>query len=196
MSHGFNEARVKVAHPYLTMMGLYLGGFTGMFSETCLNIALPQLGVAFWRRYCHHAMARHWIHAGNRPCHAFCEHSYEVVFRSQAHAVFSWRVYRRFARERLRPHVRGAVVWATGARHGTGLVLPMMFSMVLEVFPPCKIGAAMGVTALIIMFAPAIGPTLSGILLGIFSWRAIFFSFVVVLAVGVALCFEIPREPL
>ena len=44
----------------------------------------------------------------------------------------------------------------------------------------------MGVTALIIMFAPAIGPTLSGILLGIFSWRAIFFSFVVVLAVGVA----------
>ena len=47
MSHGFNEARVKVAHPYLTMMGLYLGGFTGMFSETCLNIALPQLGVAF-----------------------------------------------------------------------------------------------------------------------------------------------------
>ncbi len=47
MSHGFNEARVKVAHPYLTMMGLYLGGFTGMLSETCLNIALPQLGVAF-----------------------------------------------------------------------------------------------------------------------------------------------------
>lgn len=47
MSHSFNEARVKVAHPYLTMMGLYLGGFTGMFSETCLNIALPQLGVAF-----------------------------------------------------------------------------------------------------------------------------------------------------
>lgn len=47
MSHSFNEARVKVAHPNLTMMGLYLGGFTGMFSETCLNIALPQLGVAF-----------------------------------------------------------------------------------------------------------------------------------------------------
>ena len=43
MSHSFNEARVKVAHPYLTIMGLYLGGFTGMLSETCLNIALPQL---------------------------------------------------------------------------------------------------------------------------------------------------------
>lgn len=28
-------------------MGLYLGGFTGMYSETALNIALPQLSKAF-----------------------------------------------------------------------------------------------------------------------------------------------------
>ena len=47
---------------------------------------------------------------------------------------------------------------------GTGLVLPMMFAVVLEVFAPVKIGAAMGLTALIIMFAPAIGPP-SGIIL-------------------------------
>lgn len=46
---GFNphEARIKTPNPYLTMMGLYLGGFTGMFSETSLNIALPQLSAAF-----------------------------------------------------------------------------------------------------------------------------------------------------
>ena len=36
-----------IAHPYLAMMGLYLGGFTGMYSETALNIALPQLSEAF-----------------------------------------------------------------------------------------------------------------------------------------------------
>lgn len=34
-------------HPYLTMMGLYLGAFVGMFGETALNIALPQLSAAF-----------------------------------------------------------------------------------------------------------------------------------------------------
>ena len=46
---GFNphKAHIEVAHPYLTMMSLYLGGFTGMFSETSLNIALPQLTEAF-----------------------------------------------------------------------------------------------------------------------------------------------------
>lgn len=43
---------------------------------------------------------------------------------------------------------------------GTGIILPLMFSMILEVFPPHKIGAAMGLAALVIMFAPAIGPTI------------------------------------
>ena len=37
----------KTKHPYLTMMSLYLGAFVGMFGETALNIALPQLSAAF-----------------------------------------------------------------------------------------------------------------------------------------------------
>lgn len=41
------SARFAVPHPYLAMMGLYLGGFVGMYSETALNIALPQLSGAF-----------------------------------------------------------------------------------------------------------------------------------------------------
>lgn len=35
------RARVPVAHPMLAMMGMLIGGFVGMFSETSLNIALP-----------------------------------------------------------------------------------------------------------------------------------------------------------
>uniref|UniRef100_UPI003A911E50 MFS transporter n=1 Tax=Ellagibacter isourolithinifaciens TaxID=2137581 RepID=UPI003A911E50 len=41
------RARVEVAHPYLALMGLFCGGFAGMYSETALNIALPQLSLAF-----------------------------------------------------------------------------------------------------------------------------------------------------
>lgn len=60
----------------------------------------------------------------------------------------------------------------------------MMFSVVLKALPPVEIGAAMRLKALIIMFGPAIGPTLSGMLLGVFSWRAIFFTFTLALAVA------------
>lgn len=59
-----------------------------------------------------------------------------------------------------------------------------MFSLVLEVVAPEKIGAAMGVNALVIMSAAAVGPTLAGVLAGMFSWRAIFLSFAAILVVA------------
>lgn len=41
------EARFKVDNPYMVMIGLYIGGFIGMFIETALNIALPSLTAVF-----------------------------------------------------------------------------------------------------------------------------------------------------
>lgn len=61
---------------------------------------------------------------------------------------------------------------------GTGLILPLMFAVVMQIFPPQKIGAVMGVCALVIMFAPAIGPTLTGLILAKLSWQWIFWLFV------------------
>lgn len=37
------KARVDVKRPWLAIFPLMLGSFVGMFSETSLNIALPQL---------------------------------------------------------------------------------------------------------------------------------------------------------
>ena len=38
----------------------------------------------------------------------------------------------------------------------------MTFLLLLEIFPPHKLGAAMGMTTLVIMIAPVIGPALAG----------------------------------
>lgn len=120
MSHSFNEARVKVAHPYLTMMGLYLGGFTGMFSETCLNIALPQLGVAFGVD----TAITQWLVIGYMLVIGLV-----MPFASILMKWFSVRKLTLFSLGAFiagslvsgcAPHVRGAVVWATGARHRHG----------------------------------------------------------------------------
>lgn len=73
---------------------------------------------------------------------------------------------------------------------GTGLILPILFALTMEVFPIQKLGVAMGMAALIIMFAPAVGPTLAGILLSIASWRLIFASFAVFLAIALILAFK------
>ncbi len=68
----------------------------------------------------------------------------------------------------------------------TGAVMPMVFTVILLVFPREKRGTAMGVIGLIIGFAPAVGPSLSGLLVDSVGWRALF-TIITVLGVVVVL---------
>lgn len=57
---------------------------------------------------------------------------------------------------------------------GVGFALPLMFNIILEQVPKHKIGLMMGVGTLITAVAPAIGPTIGGLLASHFGWRSIF----------------------
>ena len=180
---------MKVAHPYLALMGLYLGGFTGMYSETALNIALPQLSAAFGVEL----SLVQWLVVGYMLAIGIV-----LPFSSLLMKWFSARKITLFA---LGAFLIGALISGFSGTFvvclagriiqgvGTGLVLPLMFAMVMEVIPPHKIGAAMGINALVIMSASAVGPTIAGILIGTLSWNWVFFSFALVLVVGI--CFTV-----
>lgn len=58
---------------------------------------------------------------------------------------------------------------------GAAIILPLLMNVILAVFPPEERGSAMGIMGLVITFAPAIGPTLSGWIVGHHSWRILFF---------------------
>lgn len=66
-----------------------------------------------------------------------------------------------------------------------GVALPAMYAAIMRVFPPSRLGAASSVAGLVIMFAPVVGPTVAGALIGALSWRAIFIMFTVVAVVAV-----------
>lgn len=55
-----------------------------------------------------------------------------------------------------------------------GLIIPMIQTLIMSLYPPRQRGAAMGLVGLAIAFAPAIGPTLSGWIVEHLSWRALF----------------------
>lgn len=57
---------------------------------------------------------------------------------------------------------------------GTGLLLPVIINIFLLVYPPERRGRIMGLFGLVIMFAPAIGPTLSGVIVDYMGWRYLF----------------------
>lgn len=65
----------------------------------------------------------------------------------------------------------GRVLQAAGA----GIMVPLMQTILFLTFPKEKRGTAMGLFGLVIAFAPAIGPTLSGVLVEHLSWRSVFY---------------------
>jgi EmrB/QacA subfamily drug resistance transporter len=65
----------------------------------------------------------------------------------------------------------GRIIQSSGA----GIMLPLMQTVFLMIFPVHRRGAAMGWVGLVISFAPAIGPTLSGWIMATYSWRILFF---------------------
>lgn len=169
------------------MLGLYIGAFLGMLSETSMNIALPDLCEAFDIT----TGTAQWMVVGYMlaigvvlPCVGF---------------LLKWVKAKTLVLVALACFLAGSILSAVAPIFplvlagriiqgvGTGIVLPTMYAAIMRVFPPMKIGAANGVAGLVIMFAPVIGPTLSGLLIGAFSWRVIFALFAIV-AIAAIIC--------
>jgi len=76
---------------------------------------------------------------------------------------------------------------------GAGIMAPLFQVVALNTFPVKMYGKVMGVFGFVISSAPAIGPTLSGILVDFWGWRSIFYllAAISVLLIGTALFSEI-----
>ncbi|XJZ28973.1 DHA2 family efflux MFS transporter permease subunit [Bacillota bacterium Lsc_1132] len=64
----------------------------------------------------------------------------------------------------------GRVIQASGA----GVIMPLLMTVFFTLFPPENRGTAMGIMGIVMLFAPAIGPTLSGWIVEHYSWRLLF----------------------
>jgi DHA2 family lincomycin resistance protein-like MFS transporter len=64
----------------------------------------------------------------------------------------------------------GRVIQASG----TAIMMPLLMTTVMTVTPPASRGRVMGNISVVISVAPALGPTISGAVLGVASWRGLF----------------------
>ncbi|MCH7321632.1 DHA2 family efflux MFS transporter permease subunit [Solibacillus sp. MA9] len=64
----------------------------------------------------------------------------------------------------------GRMIQAVGA----GIIIPLMMTVIVYLYPAEKRGAIMGKVGFAIIFAPAIAPTLAGFILEYLSWRWLF----------------------
>lgn len=68
----------------------------------------------------------------------------------------------------------GRMIQAVGA----GVIMPLLMSVIMFIFPPEKRGSMMGLIGLAVIFAPAIAPTLAGFVIDYYSWRWLFIGLI------------------
>lgn len=66
---------------------------------------------------------------------------------------------------------------------GTAIMFPLLITTVMELVPPATRGRTMGNISIVISVAPAIGPSISGLILSVLDWR---WLFILVFPVAVA----------
>ncbi|GGE33372.1 putative MFS-type transporter YcnB [Pullulanibacillus camelliae] len=79
----------------------------------------------------------------------------------------------------------GRIVQSSGA----GIMMPLMQTVFLMIFPVSRRGAAMGYVGLVISFAPAIGPAFSGWIIANYSWRVLFFIILPIALIDIVVAF-------
>ncbi|MBD1221637.1 DHA2 family efflux MFS transporter permease subunit [Virgibacillus halodenitrificans] len=84
----------------------------------------------------------------------------------------------------------GRIVQAAGA----GIMMPLMMTIFLLIFPVEKRGSAMGTVGLVISFAPALGPVISGWLVEHYPWRSLFLIVLPLAIIDVIVAFFIMKN--
>jgi len=70
---------------------------------------------------------------------------------------------------------------------GTAIMMPLLFTTVLNLVPPASRGRVIGNVSIVISVAPALGPTISGFILNYLEWRWIFILVLPIALAGLAI---------
>lgn len=153
---------------------LFLGGFVLLLGETFMNNALPQVMSDF---HVSQATAQ-WVSTG-----------YMMVSGLMI-PVSAWT----FHRFKLRPTFAGLLLifvigcviswvsptfgWLLAGRLiqaiSAGAIVPLTNNVLLVAYPKKIRGTMIGLSGIIVSFAPAIGPSLSGWIIDSYGWRMLF----------------------
>jgi EmrB/QacA subfamily drug resistance transporter len=181
------EGTTKNVRPqYGILAVLMVGAFIAFLNNTLLNIALPSIMMELEVE----ASTVQWLTTGFMlvngvliPTTAFLIEKYSVrrLFLV-AMSLFTIGTVLAGVAHVFPVLLAGRMIQASG----TAIMMPLLMNVMLVSFPVEKRGAAMGMFGLIMMAAPAIGPTLSGWIVENYDWRMLF-HFVTPIAVIVLL---------
>ncbi|WP_391121945.1 DHA2 family efflux MFS transporter permease subunit [Psychrobacillus sp. L3] len=160
--------------PYAMIAILFVGAFIAFLNNTLLNVALPTIMKEFEVK----PSVVQWLTTGYMlingiliPASAFFVQKFTNRKLFITAMVF-------FTAGTILAAVAPAFGVLIAARMiqavGSAMMMPLLMNVMLTAFPIERRGAAMGMFGLVMILAPAIGPTLSGFILEHYQWRALF----------------------
>lgn len=162
------------AKSYVAIFSMALMTFLGILNETSMNVTYPILS----REFNISLDITQWITAGYLL-------TVTIVMGTTAYLL------RQFAARRIQLacviiFILGDVMCALAPNFGTllggrliqavatGLSTPTMFFLIINLIPRNRLATMTGLGGMVISFAPALGPTYGGAIVGAWSWRLIF----------------------
>lgn len=171
-----NEGTFGSRGNFLLVMIMILGVFVAILNETLLNVALTKIMDDFGIE----PSTAQWLTTGYLlvigvliPVTAYLIQRFttRTLFLG-AMVLFTLGTFVAAISPGIEMLLFGRLLQAAG----TGLLFPLLTNVVFSIVPIEKRGSAMGTIGIVITFAPAIGPTLSGIIVEHFSWRVLFYG--------------------
>lgn len=170
---------------------LLIGAFFGYLNETLLNVALTTL----MHEFSIDKTTVQWIATGFLLVMG--------AFTPLTANIIQWFTTRTMLLVTLITFLAGSLICAfapsfpvlLGGRLiqavSAAFTMPILFNCILLIYPPNRRGTILGVITMMFMVAPAIGPTLSGIVVDHFGWRYLFLLTVpfILLSIALALIF-------
>jgi len=160
--------------PYAMIAILFIGSFVSLINETLLNVALPSIMEDFEVS----ASTVQWLATGYMlvngiliPASAFLlqKFSNRQLYITAMSLFTAGTILAAYS-----PTFEILLIARILQASGSAIMAPLLMNVMLASFPVERRGAAMGIFGLVMITAPAIGPTLSGWLIEHYSWRTLF----------------------
>ncbi|WP_189028350.1 DHA2 family efflux MFS transporter permease subunit [Paenibacillus albidus] len=157
---------------------MILGAFLATLNQTVMSVAVPEL----MKDFSISAATAQWLTTGYMlvngvliPITAYLMQRFTTreLFQASMFIFLAGTIVSAVAAS-FPVLLTGRMIQAAGA----GIIMPLLMTVILTLFPPEKRGAAMGMVGFAIIFAPAIGPTLAGYILEHYSWETMFYGMI------------------
>ena len=191
---GVDDVNPPTFNRNLVLAVLVSGAFVMILNQTLLNTALP----AFMRDFGITAGSAQWlttifmlVNGIMIPVTAFLINTFttRTLFFS-AMGLFIVGTLVCAVAPTFPMLVLGRITQAAGA----GIIMPLMQTILFAIFPQHKRGTAMGTFGLVIAFAPAIGPSLSGWIVDHHPWNVLFWMMLPIAIVSLVVAWFILRN--